>query len=459
MKPESESLQLPRKGVPQALAKRVGSRLDRWVRTSGLSWDQIYNSDGLSRSTVKRIKHPTEETVFDTWIERLGDLFTQFIIVANRHKKTPPSPWEKFFGEGVPQPPGGLGLPPAVFSDAEVRKDELTRLAEPLIDYLQSNALNAGGLKNVWKESGLLNKLCLLLEMTSDWERAAECLHQLGLLNRHTGDFHFYADALLREGQAQLHAGDPQAAESTFQIGLRVIEDNEERFPPCRIQLRLLNYLAIAQLSLGDTPAAWKTLSTKSLPLAKKAGSPASVASVHNRLAIVALKLVKLDDAFMHILTALSGRLSRDMRSEVARSLTTLGWVHVERKEPTQAILIGEISLRLQQMLGDHEGIAHTYLLLGTAFLDLAGFRSGKKEERITLKLSPALFLDKVEYRILVSVAKEVKFGEIKISSLKIFPRAEICFQQCIRAEREWSLAQFTREAEMKLKQLREPSR
>lgn len=441
------------KYVSFELAQFVCERLEGWVKTAGVTWAEVETTDrSLSKSSIKRIKSPPENTPEEKWRAGVGRLVGRLEEIAKKKGIRGPDDWDILFEKRLPRPPGmPITLPFAVFNTPQIQKDGLAKLADPLIERLLNDALSAQGIGNVWKASGLFNQAGRLLEMSRDWDRAAGVLRQLAALNEKTGDFHFHADALLREGQAYLHAGNAKLAGETFQRGLDVIHAHRDRSPPSRIKLRLLNYLALTRLSLNQPTEAWEMLLKESLPLATDTGSPASVASVHNRLANVALELENYDHAFEYILSAIKGRFSLDMLSEVARSLTILGRIHAGRKETVQAILIWELSIHLQRMLKDHEGFAQTNLLLGKAFLHLAAGAVTTASE-VSLEFRPGLFTANQEFQLLKAIAEKAKFQGRIVLRDRAISFAETYLNQCAHAEKD--AQRYSAEAEQILSQL-----
>jgi tetratricopeptide (TPR) repeat protein len=288
-----------------------------------------------------------------------------------------------------------------------------------------------------------LNQVCLLLELTGDFERASIHLAELARLNNHTDDFHFAADAFLRCGQAQLHADCLPDAIQSFDSGLKVIEDHKERTPPHRIRLRLLSYRAIAKLRSDQPLEARRILLEEALPLAESECSPPAIASVHNRLAIVALKLKEPVQAMHHVLVALECRLARDMRSEVARSLVTVARVHHAKNELEQAIFIWELSLSLQQALNDHETLAQTYYLLATVYALLHEKLALRSPQKLAIIVTSEWFPDSTELRLLEQVIQQSAFQKIELLTSSCRTRAITCFRSCGHLERDSDAKKF----------------
>lgn len=394
--------------IPAEMIRTVDKCINAWLKTSGLTWGHVHTAGLSDRNTRRILKGENFKSVID-WVDELNVLYKRLHAIAAEHEKTPPTNWHHFFSRDFPIPT--VRHEPALYNNAEIQSDELKTLVDPLINLLATEAKIAASQNNVWKASSLLNHVCDLDELVGNWSQAEIHLAHLAALNTRTGDFHFAADAYLRRGQALLHDGDAPAALQAFEEGIRVIKKNKDRTPPHRVNLRLLSYKAIAKLEMNDPVEARRILSEDALPLATNECSPPALASVHNRLALVALKIKDLSAAMGHVLVALETRLECDMRSEVARSLATLARVHWAKNEIEQAVFIGELSLHMQQALNDHETLAQTHYFLGTGYAGLHEKVIGRQKQKLTLSVNPDWFRDPREAHLLQQSCDKATFS------------------------------------------------
>lgn len=428
--------------VTDEMINAVDTCLDAWLEDNNLSWRHVYTSGtALSERNTRRIRKAEDYNHLIDWINDINTIYKRLHAIAVEYKKTPPRNWQRFFGRSLPLPTAQHE--PALYNNAEVQSDELNAAAGPLITWLLKEVSVANEQKNVWKASSLLNQACFLLELIGDYERAAIHLEELARLNNHTDDFHFAADAYLRCGQAYLHAGCVPDAIESFDSGLKVIEDHKGRTPPHRVRLRLLSYRAIAKLELDQPLEARRILLEEALPLAESECSPPAIASVHNRLAIVALRLKEPGEAMRHVLAALECRLARDMRSEVARSLVTIGRVHYAKNDFEQAVFIWELSLSLQQALNDHEALAQTYYLLATAYALLHAKHVAHNPQKLKIGVTSDWFSNSAELRLLEKIAHQATFQKIELLTSSCRNRAITCFRSCWHLERDSDAKKF----------------
>jgi len=427
--------------VPPKKLRFARECFDTWLKQKKLGWHQLYlTTGGLSERNVRRLfevgNYPNEMA----WINALNLLFTRLHEVAKEKKLKLPV-WPDFFSGELPLPT--VRNEPALYNKAEIQSDELRSVADPLLNLLEKQAKIAADQKNIWKASGLYNHVCDLAELAGYWTRAEIHLARLAELNTQTGDFHFAADAYLRRGQVLLHNRQAEAALLSIEDGIRVIKDHKGRTPPHRVYLRLLSYKAIAKLDLDDPQEARRILIEEALPLASKECSPPALASVHNRLALVELKLGGLPEAMKHVLLALEIRLKSNMRSEVARSLATLARVHWAMKEIEQAVFIGELSLYLQEALNDHETLAQTHYFLGTAYAELNEDRAGGQKHKLVLRMNPACFRNPNEANLLEKAYDMAAFPPIERRSGEYRTVAIQHFKSCAFHERNMDAKQF----------------
>ena len=431
--------------------------IDAWLRDNGLTWRNVYTTGmALSDRNTRRIRRAEKYSQLIEWINDINTIYKRLHTLAVEQKKTPPKNWQRFFGPSMPLPT--VQHEPALYNDAEVKSDELNTIAGPLITWLLKEASIADEQKNVWKASSLLNQACNLLDLIGDSERAAVHLAELARLNNHTDDFHFAADAFLRCGQAQLHAGCLPDAIRSFDSGLKIIEVHKDRTPPHRIRLRLLSYRAIAKLEFDQPLEARRILLEEALPLAESECSPPAIASVHNRLAIVALKLKDPDEAMHHVLAALECRLARDMRSEVARSLVTVARVHFAKNDLEQAVFIWELSLSLQQALNDHETLAQTHYLLATAYALLHEKYVARSPQKLKIEVTSEWFSDSTELQLLERVVRQAAIQKIDLLTSNCRTRAISFYRSCAHLERDTDAKKYPNAAD-KARQLVEARR
>ncbi|MEK7782034.1 MAG: tetratricopeptide repeat protein [Verrucomicrobiota bacterium] len=429
--------------VSKTLIKAVDACIEAWLGGNDLTWSHIYTPSikALSERNTRRIRKAEDYRELIDWLNDINIIYKRLHAVAAQLKKTPPSNWPRFFGPLIPLPTAQHE--PALYNNAEVKGDELNAASGPLVAWLLKEASISKDQKNVWKASSLLNQACFILELIGDYDRVAIHLAELARLNNHTDDFHFAADAFLRCGQAHLHAGNLLDAIQSFDSGLKVIEDRKGRTPPHRVRLRLLSYRAIAKLEADQPMEARRILLEEALPLAEAECSPPAIASVHNRLAIVALKLKEPDQAMQHVLAALQCRFARDMRSEVARSLVTVARVHFARNELEQAVLVWELSLSLQQALNDHESLAQTHYLLATTYALLHEKHEARSPQKLKIAVSSEWFPDASELRLLEQVAHQAPFQKIDLPTSSCRNRAISSFRSCGYLERDSDSKKF----------------
>lgn len=379
--------------------KKAKAKVTAWRRQHSIVWAEV-ETDGLKRATIARIFAVEKNRSLENWLTKLAALFTRLNVVCVAKKvQANHRSWEEIFGHDFPPPP--VTPDPAVSNYADVAVGKARRLATPLIEFFETEFRAANDQKNIWKASQFLIRLCELYELTANWERATISFAKLAELNKQTGDFHHVADALLRQGLALFYAGFAKEAEAQFQNGLDVIAEHSSKTPPFRTELRLLNYLALAKNELGDSESARRLLETRSLPLAQNRSSKAAVASVHNRLGIVCLRLGDLAAAAEYLSCALEMRIQLSMRSEAVRTLFVLGSLHERKGELPQAILIWQITVELQKTLRDYESIAKTSFELGRSYVSLFNNPIWEEEDRLSISLCAANFPDNRELKSL----------------------------------------------------------
>ncbi len=381
------------------LVTKAKDQVGAWKGQHSIVWADV-ETDGLKRATIARIFTAEKGRSLEDWLTKLAALFNRInVICVNKQFQTNPRSWEDIFGHDFPKPP--VTPDRGVSNYADVAVGKVRRLSTPLIEFFETEFRSANDQKNIWKASQFLIRLCELYELTANWQRAADAFAKLAELNKQTGDFHHVADALLRQGLALFYAGLAKEAEARFQNGLDVIAEHSSKTPPFRTELRLLNYLALAKNELGDSEGARRLLETRSLPLAQNRSSKAAVASVHNRLGIVCLRLGDLAAAAEYLSRALEMRIQLSMRSEAVRTLFVLGSVHERKGELPQAILIWQITVELQKTLRDYESIAKTAFELGRSYIFLFDSPIWEKEDRISVSLIDANFPDNRELKSL----------------------------------------------------------
>jgi tetratricopeptide (TPR) repeat protein len=179
---------------------------------------------------------------------------------------------------------------------------------------------------------------------------------------------------------------------------------------------------------------------------------------VHNRLAIVALKLKDPDEAMHHVLAALECRLARDMRSEVARSLVTVARVHFAKNDLEQAVFIWELSLSLQQALNDHETLAQTHYLLATAYALLHEKYVARRPQKLKIEMTSEWFSDSTELRLLERVVRQAAIQKIDLQTSNCRTRAIASYRSCGHLERDSDAKKYPNAAD-KARQLVEARR
>jgi tetratricopeptide (TPR) repeat protein len=383
-------------------AKKACAAIEAWTKQYSLMRSDITET-GLGMSTIHRIKSGKEGKSLNDWLTSLAKLFYRINkVCSKKDAKYIERSWEEVFGHDFPKP----RLAPAhVFSNyADVAREKVRRNSVPLIQYFDTEFKIAYEQNNISKASQFLIRLCNLYEANADWKRAAEGFELLAKLNDQTGDFHHVADSLLRQGLALFYDGDAGRAKVKFLRGLDVIKQFSYKSPPVRTELRLMNYLALAQNELGESLEARLLLEASCLPLAQTRGSKSALSSVQNRLGNVCLQLGDLRAAADYLLGALVGRLALSMRSEAARTLFSLGHVHERQEEFAHAIWIWEITSNLQQRLQDYESIAATLFELGRCYASLHKSSVWEKQTVITIALTPASFPDERELKAIQSM-------------------------------------------------------
>jgi tetratricopeptide (TPR) repeat protein len=384
--------------------RRAKARITAWRRQHSIVWAEV-ETDGLKRATIARIFATEKDRSLEDWLIKLAALFTRLNAVCIGKKvQANHRSWEDIFGHDFPKPPVAPDFSVSNYADVAIGK--VRKLSTPLIEFFDTEFRSANDQKNIWKASQFLVHLCELYELTADWQRAADSFAMLAEINKKTGDFHHVADSLLRRGLALFYAGLAKEAETQFQNGLDVIAEHSSKTPPFRTELRLWNYLALAKNELGDSEGARRLLETRSLHLAKNRSSQAAVASVHNRLGIVCLRLGDLPAAADNLIQALEIRVKLSMRSEAVRTLFVLGNVHESKGELPQAILIWQITVALQRALRDYESIAKTSFELGRTYILLHDNPVLEKEASLSVSLTPASFVNDLELRTIQQMQK-----------------------------------------------------
>ncbi len=119
------------------------------------------------------------------------------------------------------------------------------------------------------ERSGLANKLGNIGQCYSDlgdFERAESYLGRALNVAQQTGDLSAAADAAVSWGQTKLQRGDMRGARELFERGLAFATENRERYQ----EVRALQYLALAQLSVGDPPEGALELAKSATEWARK---------------------------------------------------------------------------------------------------------------------------------------------------------------------------------------------
>lgn len=362
----------------------------------------------LSKATIDRRLNSANHSRYDDatkWLRELVPIYkrTNDIVVE---KGSPPLSWAQFFGDEFPLPPHDVSF--AALSRARFSDRRLLEAASPLVSHL-TNAYEASKNKgNVWKLGQVLSNLCHTLELTENWPEASRYFAALAKLNERTGDFHFRADALLRQGQALYFCGRLSEAEVSLRAGLSVIDDHEA--PPYRTKLRLLNYLAMVKSDLSEHETAEKILLEQCLPLAEAKCSHAAVASVHNRLGIILLKMGR-QEAERHLISALVARTDMNMISEASKTLFLLGRTHRTNGLLKQAILLWEVAIRLQLQHDDFEILGETQFECGCAYADYP-----ESQFPLTVTCSPVNFPNRELRRPLDRLRELAEIDEVSVS-------------------------------------------
>jgi tetratricopeptide (TPR) repeat protein len=409
--------------------KHAKERILAWREQSNIGWKDIYTG-GLTRPTVHRILAPEARRTREEWLTRLAKLFNRINSVYAVKFKTSHRSWESLFGDDFPHPPVSLDL--TVSNYAEVGLAKMRTLTAPVIQFLESEFRTANDQQNVWKASQFLVHVCELYELTAEWARAAECAGKLAELNERTGDFHHVADALLRQGLALYYNRNAKEAKTKFERGLSVIAEYSSKVPPYRTQLRLSNYLALANNELGDSLLARQILESNSLPLAKDRCSRAAVASVENRLGVICLRLNDLRAAADYLISALGTRVQLSMRSEAARTMVTLGTVHERMGEPLQAAFIWHVSAGLQAALRDSEVLAKTFYELGCLYVRLQQAPLWYRGDELVVGLSANHFPEPKELCALEKICERERPQDLRIAKHRLLQLARREFEAAI---------------------------
>lgn len=401
----------------RALKASAKKAFRAFIRGHDIKLKEIPEGKGsLSVSTIDRRLGTNDEKKYDSvqdWANQLIPIFRRVSELV-RDRSEPgegPLTWEQLFGPDVPQPTGAKRDIPT-FNRSRVNSSEIRNAAAPLIIVLQqlfeSNESNG----NVWKNGQILAHLCSILELTEKWADAAHFLGVLAKNNRKTNDFHFEADAHLRQGQAHFFNREIEKAENAIGAGLNVIRDFAYRTPPYRTQLRLLNYKAMILSEYGRHDEALEILEKECLPLAEEKCSNGALASVRNRIGMI---MVRRGDnaqkAIAHLQEALEFRAEMGMFSEASRTLYLMGCAFGElMKDYPRALIVWEIASRIQTKYSDFDVLAQTQLGCGLAYLELS-------TARFPIRITTTLISDRKLQSRLEKVAGNVGFREIDITN------------------------------------------
>ena len=120
-----------------------------------------------------------------------------------------------------------------------------------------------------------------------DTDRAERYLGKALTIAEQTGDLSAAADAAVSWGQTKMQRGDTKAALELFERGLALATENRERYQ----EVRALEYIALAHLTLGDPPEAALEMAKSATEWARK--MPMLVGMIYG-LAFQGLALSKL---------------------------------------------------------------------------------------------------------------------------------------------------------------------
>jgi tetratricopeptide (TPR) repeat protein len=302
------------------------------------------------------------------WVAAINPIYNQIESLAAT--KSVSCTWQLVFGPNVTP---YWARDSTALVRPRLKSDRLALAAIPLIEEL-GELFEAGRWHdNVWKRSELLVHLCSVLELAGKWKELPDLLDRLAKLNCKTGDFHYEADARLRQAQALFQLGELDPAADAITRGLSVIEDNTERSPPYRTKLRLLNYRAAILMRQGQNTEAFDVLARECFPLAQDYCSVSAILNVQNRLGVVNLALGLIEDAEKELTKALAGRVGLSMFTEAARTLSDLGRTSTASGQFVRAALLFEISLENHRQNNDEADLSKAALACGLAYIDLHG--------------------------------------------------------------------------------------
>ena len=334
------------------------------------SGDLDNDTGGKSSLTISRYFNQTKTARSfksqSEWVAAINPIYSQIERLAAN--KGASSTWHAVFGPNVPE---FWARDSTALARPRLQNSKLPLAATPLIEELREIYESERRHDNVWKRSELLVHLCSVLELAGRWDELPDLLDRLATLNAKTGDFHYEADARLRQAQALFQQGEFGEAAKAITKGLSVIDGNAERSPPYRTKLRLLNYRAAILMKQGENAEAFEILAKQCFPLARDYCSHSAVSNVQHRLGVVNLALDRPDDAEEELTKALASRVGLSMFTEAARTLGDLGRTSTASGLYVRAVLLFELSLANHRANNDEADLPKAALACGSAYIEL----------------------------------------------------------------------------------------
>jgi class 3 adenylate cyclase/tetratricopeptide (TPR) repeat protein len=213
------------------------------------------------------------------------------------------------------------------------------------------------------------------LSIRGDRERAAELFGQALAASRELGDPWTLARTLLVAGWEPYWRSDIGASRTMFEEALEVARSNPGGDPWA--EARALVSLATIEAEDGDEEQVL-ALASQALAIAEGSGDRFSIAVARENVGGSLRRMDRLDEAIVHLDTAVETYRQLGARWEVASALTARGITHRLAARPEQALADLREAYRLCRELKDRSILGWTAGMLARTLADLGEFGSAR---------------------------------------------------------------------------------